>query len=80
MKTIPLCVLLRDPRKVKHWTGAGQSVQVTDNGNPLWILRPAQRAEDPEARARAIDELLDEALRAPRSPISAAALLEESRR
>ncbi len=79
MKSIPLRSLLREPIKVKRLTRAGQSVQVTDNGKPLWIIRPVPQEEDPD-RARAIDELLDEALRAPRSPVSAAALLEESRR
>jgi hypothetical protein len=53
---------------------------VTDNGKPLWVIQPAAHEEDDKERARAIDELLEEALRAPRSPVSAAALLEESRR
>ena len=80
MKTIPLRQLVREPRKVKRWTQAGQKVHVTDNGKPLWIIQPAKsKADDPES-ARAIDEILDEALRAPRSPVSAVALLEESRR
>jgi antitoxin (DNA-binding transcriptional repressor) of toxin-antitoxin stability system len=80
MKSIPLRRLLREPLKVKRLTRSGQSVQVTDNGKPLWVIQPAaQEAEDTE-RARAIDELLDEALRAPRSLVSAATLLEESRR
>jgi len=39
MKTIPLRQLLRQPLKVKRWTRAGQSVQVTDNGRPLWVIR-----------------------------------------
>ncbi|MCI0537503.1 MAG: hypothetical protein L0Z50_19995 [Verrucomicrobiales bacterium] len=80
MKTIPLRQLVREPIKVKRWTRSGQNVQVTDNGKPLWVIQPAAREEDDEERARAIDELLDEALRAPRSPVSAAALLEASRR
>ena len=80
MKTIPLRSLLREPLKVKRLTGAGQSVQVTDNGKPLWVIRPAAREEDEEARARAIDELLDEALRAPRSKISLSEVLEKDRR
>ncbi|MBM3838327.1 MAG: hypothetical protein FJ398_10240 [Verrucomicrobia bacterium] len=80
MKTIPLRQLVREPLKVKRWTRSGQSVQVTDNGKPLWVIQPADREEDDAERARAIDELLDEALRAPRSPVSAVALLEESRR
>ncbi len=80
MKRIPLRTLLREPVKVKRLTRSGQSVQVTDNGKPLWVIQPATpEVEDPE-RARAIDDLLDEALRSPRSPVSAAALLEESRR
>lgn len=80
MKTIPLRQLLRAPVAVKRLTRSGQSVQVTDNGRPLWILQPAARDEADPERAREIDELLDEALRAPRSPVRAAALLEESRR
>jgi hypothetical protein len=80
MKSIPLRSLLREPAKVKRLTRSGQSVQVTDNGKPLWVIQPAAPEEEDPERARAIDELLDEALRTPRSPVSAAALLEESRR
>ena len=80
MKTIPLRHLLRQPLQVKRWTRSGQSVQVTDNGQPLWVIQPVTREENADERARAIDELLDEALRSPRSPVSAAALLEASRR
>ena len=57
MKTIPLRSLLREPIKVKRLSRSGQSVQVTDNGKPLWVIQPAaQEAENPE-RARAIDLL-----------------------
>jgi hypothetical protein len=80
VKTIPLRQLVREPLKVKRWTRAGQSVQVTDNGKPLWVIQPASVEEDNEERARAIDEVLDQALRAPRSKVTAAALLEDSRR
>jgi antitoxin (DNA-binding transcriptional repressor) of toxin-antitoxin stability system len=80
MKSIPLRSLLREPVKVKRLTRSGQSIQVTDNGKPLWVIRPASQEENDAGRARAIDELLDEALRTRRSPVSAAALLEESRR
>jgi hypothetical protein len=80
MKTIPLRNLLREPIKVKRLTRSGQSVQVTDNGKPLWVIQPAMTKEDEAERARAIDQLLEEALRAPRSPLSAVKLLEESRR
>ena len=81
MKTIPLRKLLREPVKVKRLTRSGQRVQITDNGKPLWVIQSAaQEEEDDQERARDIDELLKAALRARRSPVSAAALLEESRR
>ena len=80
MKTIALRKLLREPVKVKRLTRAGQSVQVTDNGKPLWVIQPAEQEVDHEERARAIDVLLDEALRIPRSKISLAKILEEERR
>ena len=81
MKTISLRTLVREPLKVKRMTRAGQSVQVTDNGEPLWILQPANGMESDEAeRRRAIDEILDEVLHEKPSKISAARLLDESRR
>ena len=80
MKTIPLRNLLREPVKVKRLTRSGQSVQVTDNGKPLWVIQPAAQEANDEERARAIDELLDEALRTPRSKISLSEVLEQERR
>ena len=80
MTTIPLRKLLREPVKVKRLTGSGQSVQVTDNGKPLWVIQPAAREENDEERARAIDELLDEVLRSPRSKTSLSEILEKERR
>lgn len=80
MKSIPLRSLLREPVKVKRLTRSGQSVQVTDNGKPLWVIQPAAQEEDDTERARAIDELLDESLRAPRSKISLSEILEKERR
>ena len=80
MKSIPLRSLLREPIKVKRLTRSGQSVQVTDNGKPLWVIQPAAREEEDPERARAIDELLDEALRAPRSKFSLSEILERERR
>ena len=81
MKTITLRTLVREPLKVKRMTRTGKPVQVTDNGHPLWILQPANGTDDEEAeRRRAIDEILDEVLREKPSKISAAKLLEESRR
>jgi hypothetical protein len=61
-------------------TRAGMAVQVTDNGKPLWILQPANGTEQEADRLRVTDELLDEVLRERPSKISAARLLEDSRR
>ena len=80
MKTITLRTLVREPLKVKRITRTGKSVQVTDNGRPLWILRPANGTDDEAERRRAIDEIFEEVLRERPSKISAARLLEESRR
>ncbi len=81
MKTISLRTLVREPLKVKRMTRTGKPVQVTDNGQPLWILQPAQGTETDETeRRRAIDDILDEVLREKPSKISAVKLLEESRR
>lgn len=81
MTTVSLRTLVREPLKVKKLTRAGKSVQVTDNGEPLWILQAATGSDDDEAqRRRDIDELLDDVLRETPSKISAARLLEESRR
>jgi len=80
MKTIPLRTLVREPLKVKRWTRAGKPVQVTDNGEPLWVIQPATTQADEERRRREIDELLDEVLRSPRSKISLVKIVLESRR
>jgi len=80
VKTIPLRRLLRQPIKVKRLTGSGQSVQVTDNGKPLWVIQPAQQEQNDKERARSIDELLDEARRDTRSKISISEILEMDRR
>jgi hypothetical protein len=81
MKTISLRTLVREPLKVKRITRTGKSVQVTDNGRPLWILQPANGTEADEAeRCRAIDEILDEVLREKPSKISLSKIVRESRR
>lgn len=80
MKTVPLRQLVREPLKVKRLTKAGHPVQVTDNGQPLWIIKAAQSVSDEEKRGRAIDQVLGEVLAASPSHISAAELLEQSRR
>jgi hypothetical protein len=81
MKTIPLRQLLREPGKVKRLTRAGQAVQISDSGKPLWIVQPAAVGqEQDEERARAIDEVLDEVQHSPPSKISLGKVLDESRR
>lgn len=81
MKTITLRTLVREPLKVKRMTRTGKPVQVTDDGEPLWILHPANGTDtDEAARRQAIDEILDEVLHEKPSRFSAARLLEESRR
>ena len=81
MKTISLRTLVRETLKVKRMTRTGQPVQVTDNGEPLWILQPANgTGADEEERRRAIDEIMDEVLREKPSKISLSRILDESRR
>jgi hypothetical protein len=81
MKTVTLRTLVREPLKVKRMTRTGKPVQVTDNGEPLWILQPAtvSRADEAE-RIRAIDEILDEVLKEKPSKISLSKILDDSRR
>jgi hypothetical protein len=80
MKSIPLRQLLREPARVKRITRAGQSLQVTDRGRALWILRPATGQADSPERAQAIDELLDEVLREPASSPALSKLVKDGRR
>lgn len=81
MKSIPLRTLVREPRKVKRMTRSGETVQVTENGMPLWVLQPVNGTVADEAeRRRATEEILDQVLRERPSKISAVRLLEESRR
>jgi len=79
MKSIPLRQLLREPIRVKRITRAGQSVQITDHGQPLWIAQPALARGDDAERVRAIDELLDEVLRQPVSPLSLSEIVKDGR-
>jgi hypothetical protein len=80
MTTITLRTLVREPRKVKRITRAGKSVRVTDNGKPLWIIRPAVAEVDEERRRSEIEEELAEVLRGPKSSISLSKIVLESRR
>lgn len=80
MKSILLRQLLREPIRVKRITRAGQSVRITDHGQPLRILQPALGRGDDAERVRAIDELLDEVLRQPVSSLSLSTLVQDGRR
>jgi len=81
MKTVSLRTLVREPLKVKRMTRAGRAVQVTDNGEPLWILQPAGGTVADEARRRReIEAELAEVLQGPRSKIPLSRIVLESRR
>jgi antitoxin (DNA-binding transcriptional repressor) of toxin-antitoxin stability system len=81
MKTITLRTLVREPLKVKRMTRAGNPVQVTDNGEPLWILQPAGGTKaDEENRRREIEEELAQVMRGPRSEIALSKIVLGSRR
>lgn len=81
MTTISLRTLLRQPLKVKRMTRTGKPVQVTDNGEPLWILQPAKASDaDETQRRREIDEVLDEVLREKPAKVKLSDVINESRR
>jgi hypothetical protein len=80
MKTVTLRTLVREPIKVKRWTRAGSSVQVTDNGKPLWIIQPALTVADDERRRQEIEKELAEVLQESRSKISLSEIVLKSRR
>jgi hypothetical protein len=84
MKTLPLRKLVRDPRSVQKLTAAGQSVRITNNGKRLWVVRPDTdndaNGHDERARRQAVDAELDRMLGEPKSKISAAQIILESRR
>jgi antitoxin (DNA-binding transcriptional repressor) of toxin-antitoxin stability system len=80
MTTIPLRQLVREPTRVKELTRAGQSVRVTDNGKPLWIIQPAAQRQDETERREAIDAMLDQMLAEPISRLSLSQIVKDSRR
>lgn len=80
MKTITLRTLVREPLKVKRITRTGKSVQVTDNGEPLWVIQPATTPVDEDRRRREIEQELAEVLRGPQSKIPLSKIVLESRR
>ncbi len=80
MKTVSLRTLVRQPLKVKRLTRAGQPVQVTDNGKPLWIIQAAIMPQDHEQRRREIEEELADVLRGRQSKLELSRIINESRR
>jgi hypothetical protein len=81
MKTVPLRELLRQPVKIKRWTHAGQTVQVNDNGKPLWIIKPACGTADDEQKRRAsIEKMFTEISKEPIAPMSLSKIVKDSRR
>jgi hypothetical protein len=80
MKTVTLRTLVREPLKVKCITRTGKSVQVTDNGKPLWIIQPAATRADAKLRRREMEAELAEVLRGPRSAIPLSKVVLDSRR
>jgi len=80
VKTISLRTLVREPLKVKRMTRTGKPVQVTDNGQPLWVIHPAVPKIDEERRRREIEEELADVLRGPKSSIPLSKIVLESRR
>lgn len=53
---------------------------ITDSKEPLWVLRAADAVVSDPSRDRSIDEILDASFSASCSAVSAARLLDESRR
>jgi hypothetical protein len=80
VKIIPLRTLLRDPLSVKKMTRCGEKVRITDKGQPLWDLVPAESKERTEKEDREVEELLDEVLREKPSKISLSKIILDSRR
>ena len=84
MKSLPLRQLLRDPKLVKKLTASGQSVRITDNGKPLWVVQPdpgedAETDEVKAARDAWVEEEFVQVLKERKFKTSAAKLIIESR-
>ena len=81
MTTITLRTLVRDTRKVKRMVRPGKLVQVTDNGEPLWVIHPAKPDPmDDGQRQREIEAELEEVLSEKQSSFNLSKLVIESRR
>jgi len=80
MKTISLRTLVREPIKVKRITRSGETVQVTDGGQPLWVIHPAALGEDSTQRRLEIEQELAQVLKEPKSTLPLSKIILESRR
>jgi hypothetical protein len=80
MKTVSLRTLVREPLKVKRMTRAGLPVQVTDNGQPLWVIQAAPCEENAPERRCEIETELAEVRHEPKSAHPLSKLILESRR
>lgn len=80
MKTVSLRTLVREPLKVKRMTRTGLPVQVTDNGQPLWVIQAAPAQDDTPRRRSEIEAALAEVLREPRSGLPLSTIVLASRR
>ena len=84
MKTFPLRELMRRPKMVKRLTAAGQPVRITDDGRPLWVIRPADEADHDGRGQREkewLEEMFDEVLQEkPVTGISVGQIVLDSRR
>jgi hypothetical protein len=84
MKTRPLRELVRHPGKVKRLTAGGQAVRITDNGRPLWVVTADTVSNEMDSKAEAarilcMEEELDRMLHEPKSKVSAAQFILDSR-
>jgi len=80
METVSLRILMRNPIKIKKWTRSGKKVQVTDRGQPLWVIQSATALEQEGIPADEWEKEMEEIRRGPKSTISASKILLESRR
>jgi hypothetical protein len=80
METVTLRTLLRNPAQVKNWTRRGTKVQVTDRGEPLWVIQAAEENENAETRSSEMEDMFKEVLAEPISPVSLSQLIKDARR
>jgi hypothetical protein len=70
---------MRNPIKVKKWTRSGKVVQITDRGQPLWVIRSA-KFEEEGIPADEFEREMEEIRKEPKSSIPLSSIVLESRR